>query len=359
MATSEFRDELIKNANAIARPGYGILAADESTGTIGKKFDAIKLENTEINRQRYRNLLFTTPGLESHISGVILYDETARQNSSTGVNFCKFLTDRNILPGIKLDKGVKQLMGTDGETATQGLDDLDVRCKEYYAMGCRFAKWRAVLKIDESKHLPSNLAVAENVWVLARYASICQQNGLVPIVEPEILSDGTHDIAVSQAVNERVWAAQIKALNDQNVLLEGCLIKPNMVTHGQSHPERDACLPQVIAARTLQFLLRTIPPAMVGVCFLSGGQSELQATLILNAINQAAQRPWALTFSYGRALQNTCIKTWNGSDDNLKAAQDALIVRAKANSEATKGAFVCDENQAGADEKLVIENYVY
>lgn len=357
MATSQYRDELIKNAKAISRPGYGILAADESTGTIGKKFDGIGLENTETNRQRYRQLLFTTPDLEKYISGVIMYDETVRQNSSEGVNFCNLLTSRNILPGIKVDKGVKILMGTNEETTTQGLDDLDKRCAEYYQMGCRFAKWRGVLKIGNG--LPSNLAIDENCWALARYASICQQNGLVPIVEPEILADGDHDIVTSQAINERVWANQVKALNDQNVLLEGCLIKPNMVTPGNSHASRSTTKSEEIAARTLTFLLRTIPPALPGVCFLSGGQSELEATNNLNNMNKAVKRPWSLTFSFGRALQNTCIKTWNGSDANLKDAQDALIVRAKANSEANQGKFVSDGNDKGASESLIVENYVY
>lgn len=357
MATSEFRDELIKNAKQITRPGFGILAADESTGTIGKKFDGIGLENTETNRQRYRQLLFSTPDLEKYISGVILYDETARQNNSDGKNFCDFLHSRGILPGIKVDKGVKPLMGTNDETTTQGIDDLGARCAEYYKMGCRFAKWRGVIKIGNG--LPSNLSIAENTWTLARYASICQQHGLVPIVEPEILADGDHDIKTSQAVNERVWAAQVKALNDHNVLLEGCLIKPNMVTPGNSHASRPTIKSEEIAARTLTFLLRTIPPALPGVCFLSGGQSELEATSNLNNMNKAEKRPWSLTFSFGRALQNTCIKTWNGSDDNLKAAQDALILRAKSNSEANLGKFVIDGSQEGANESLIVENYVY
>jgi len=357
MSASEYRDELIKTAKAISRPGFGILAADESTGTIGKKFDSIKLENTEANRQRYRELLFTCPEIEKYISGVILYDETARQSVTGGKNFCEHLTSRGIIPGIKVDKGAKPLMGCPDETSTQGLDDLDKRCQEYYKMGCRFAKWRAILRIGDGQ--PSNLSIAENTWGLARYAHICQQNGLVPIVEPEILSDGTHDIVRCQEVTERVWAAQIKALNDNNVLLEGALIKPNMVTHGQSHPERAGCPAEMIAARTLTALLRTIPPALPGVCFLSGGQSELEATMNLNAMNKATKRPWDLSFSYGRALQNTCIKTWNGEDANKEAAQNALIVRAKANSEANLGTFVCDENQKGAQESLVIENYVY
>jgi len=357
MSKSQYREELYQNAKQISRSGFGILAADESTGTIGKKFDAISLENTELNRQRYRQLLFTTPDLEKYISGVILYDETARQSSSDGKNFCELLTSRGILPGIKVDKGAKPIMGTDNETSTQGLDDLDKRCAEYYKMGIRFAKWRAILRIGNDQ--PSQASILENTWTLARYASICQQNGLVPIVEPEILSDGDHDIVKCQAVMERVWATQIKALNDCNVMLEGALLKPNMVTHGLTHPERDSCAAKVIAARTLCALLRTIPPAIPGIMFLSGGQSEGQATNNLNEMNRSeGNRPWNISFSYGRALQNTCIKTWNGSDDNIKAAHDALILRAKANSEATKGKYV-SENDKDAGESLVVENYVY
>lgn len=264
---STFKDELIKNANAIVRPGFGILAADESTGTIGKKFAAVGVENTETNRQKYRELLFTTPNIENHISGVILYDETINQNSSCGVNFCKLLSDKGILPGIKLDKGVVPIMGTNAETATQGLDGLAVRCKEYYDKGCRFAKWRAVLKIGDC--LPSDVAIAENTWGLARYASICQDNGLVPIVEPEILADGNHDIAVCQKVFERVWAAQVKALKDNHVMLEGCLIKPNMVTPGLDHPTRETVSAEEMASRTVCALLRTIPPALPGITVIS------------------------------------------------------------------------------------------
>jgi len=357
MSKSQYRDELVKNARAICRPGFGILAADESTGTIGKKFDAISLENTETNRQRYRELLFTVPDLEKHISGVILYDETARQSTSDGKKFCELLTEKGILPGIKVDKGAKPIMGTDNETSTQGLDDLDKRCQEYYGMGIRFAKWRAILRIGAEQ--PSQAALLENTWGLARYASICQQNGLVPIVEPEILSDGDHDISKCQAVMEMVWATQIKALNDCNVMLEGCLLKPNMVTHGQGHPERAGFSAKTIAARTLCALLRTIPPALPGIMFLSGGQSEGEATNNLNEMNRnEAKRPWNLSFSYGRALQNTCIKTWNGSDDNKKAAQDALILRARANSEAQLGKYI-SENDKDAGESLVVENYVY
>lgn len=357
MSSSQYRDELVQNARAISRPGFGILAADESTGTIGKKFDSISLENTELNRVRYRELLFTVPDLEKHISGVILFDETARGSMSNGTNFCDHLTSRGILPGIKVDKGAKPIMGTNGETSTQGLDDLDVRCKEYYKMGIRFAKWRGILKVGAE--FPSQAAMLENTWSLARYASICQANGLVPIVEPEMLSDGEHDIARCQTVFEMVWACQIKALNDCNVLLEGCLLKPNMVTHGQSHPEREGFSSKTIAARTLCALLRTIPPAIPGIMFLSGGQSEGEATNNLNEMNRLENNgPWGLSFSYGRALQNTCIKTWNGSDDNKKAAQDALLLRAKANSDAQLGKYVSG-NDKDAGESLVVKNYVY
>jgi len=246
--TSPFAEELKTNAKRICRPGFGILAADESTGTIGKKFAPLGVENTEENRRAYRQLLFSTPDIEKRISGVIMYDETVRQNDAAGVNFCKVLSDKGILPGIKVDKGAVPIMGTEGETATQGLDGLTERCKEYYGFGCRFAKWRGILKIGDGQ--PTENAVLENTWSLARYASICQMNGLVPIVEPEILADGKHSIETCQAVWERVWSVQIKALIEQNVILEGILLKPNMVTSGLDCPARAEDTVEKVAAAT-------------------------------------------------------------------------------------------------------------
>lgn len=287
-----------------------------------------------------------------------MYDETVRQNDASGKNFCKVLSDKGILPGIKVDKGAVPIMGTEGETATQGLDGLTERCKEYYGMGIRFAKWRGILKIGDGQ--PSQTAVLENTWSLARYASICQANGLVPIVEPEILADGKHTIETCQAVWERVWAVQIKALVDQNVILEGILLKPNMVTSGLDCPARAEDTVEKVAQATQEAMRRRIPPAIPGIMFLSGGQSEVEATKHLNAMNKLDGRPWALSFSYGRALQNSCVKTWSGKDENVTGAQEALIIRAQANSEATVGKYEKDSKDiAGANEGLIVKNYVY
>lgn len=301
----DFRKELAETAAKLATPGKGILAADESEGTIGKKFVSIGVENNVENRRAYRELLFTAPGIEQYISGVILFSETAGQSTKDGKNFVDLLISKGIVPGIKVDKGLGILPGTQDENTTKGLDSLDAMCKEYYAKGVRFAKWRAVLKIG--KDLPSNLSVQENAWGLARYAAICQDNGIVPIVEPEILSDGDHSIEVCQKVTERVLAATFKALNENNIFLEGCLLKPNMVTQGSTHPVKPT--PEEIGARTVTALSRTVPPALVGVFFLSGGQSEEEASVNLNAMNslKGVRRPWFLSFSYGRALQNTAV----------------------------------------------------
>ena len=330
--------ELKKTAQALVAPGKGILAADESTSTLGKRFTKINLENSQENRRKYRQLLFTSDkALAENISGVILFDETVHQSADDGTSFIKLLTDKGIIPGIKVDSGVVTLMGTDEETTTQGLDDLGKRCAEYYKKGCRFAKWRSVLKIDAN--CPSPLAIMENANVLARYATTCQQNGLVPIVEPEILPDGDHDLERSQKVTEKVLAAVYKALSDHHVYLEGTLLKPNMCTPGQSATKR--CSPEDVAQATVTALQRTVPCAMPGVVFLSGGQSEEDASVNLNAINQyQGCKPWKLTFSYGRALQASCISAWKGKDENVKAAQDELMKRAKANGLASLGKYV-------------------
>ena len=358
MAQKDFRKELQETANQLCRPGVGLLAADESTGTIGKKFVSINVENVEANRQRYRELLFTTPNLEKFISGVILYDETARQSTKGGKKFVDLLKERGIIPGIKVDKGLIPIPTTQDESATIGLEDLAKRCQEYYGMGIRFAKWRAVLKIGNG--CPSDVAIQENVWGLARYAAICQANGLCPIVEPEILSDGNHSIEVSQKVLEKVWYAQIRALADNNVFFEGILLKPSMVTPGSTNPDAKNVTSAEIAWRTVLALSRTIPPAIPGVMFLSGGQSEEEASLNLNEMNRisAIKRPWSLTFSYGRALQNTCVKTWAGKDENLVAAQEALVKRATAHSEACQGKYGGSKDGAGK-ESLFVADYKY
>lgn len=277
------QDELRKIANAIVAPGKGILAADESVGTMGKRLQDTGLENTEENRRKYRQLLFTTDKtIGDYISGVILFHETLYQKADDGTPFVELLKQRGIIPGIKVDTGVVSLFGSEDECTTQGLDDLDKRCAQYKKDGCHFAKWRCVLKIN--KNTPSYQAILENANVLARYASICQSNGIVPIVEPEILPDGDHDLERCQKVTETVLAFVYKALNDHHVFLEGTLLKPNMVTGGQSHPVKFS--PCDIAKATVTALSRTVPPAVPGITFLSGGQSEEEATVNLDAINK-------------------------------------------------------------------------
>jgi len=359
MQAKDFRAELKENAERICRRGFGILAADESTGTIGKRFDNIKLENSEENRRRYREILFTTPDFEKYISGVILYEETTTQSTKDGKKFVELLKEKGVLPGIKLDTGTAIIPRTKDETATLGLDTLAKRAKEFYDIGCRFAKWRAVLKITPDG-CPSETAIQENAWGLARYAAICQANGLVPIVEPEVLSDGEHDIGICLKASQRVYAAVFKALADNHVYLEGILLKPNMITPGSNNANRKNVSPQEIGEKTILALSRTLPAAVPGVMFLSGGQSEEEATLNLNAMNAINSKvaPWSLSFSYGRALQHSCIKAWNGKAENVKKAQEVLIHRAKSNSEAQLGKY---QGGAGGDasESLHVKNYVY
>jgi len=332
------QEELKKIADAIVAPGKGILAADESVGTMGNRLKDIGVENTEENRRSYRQLLFTCDkSIAEKISGVILFHETLYQKSDDGTPFVKLIQDAGILPGIKVDAGVVNLMGSEGETTTQGLDDLSKRCAQYKKDGCQFAKWRSVLKIG--KNTPSYQAMLENANVLARYASICQQNGLVPIVEPEVLPDGDHDLDRAQKVTETVLSFVYKALNDHHVYLEGTLLKPNMVTAGQSCPTKFT--PEQVAKATVTALQRTMPAAVPGVTFLSGGQSEEEASVHLNAINQyQGKKPWALTFSYGRALQASVLRAWGGKKENVKAGQEELQKRATANSQASVGKYV-------------------
>ncbi|KAL2642194.1 hypothetical protein R1flu_009781 [Riccia fluitans] len=352
----KYAEELKATAAYIATPGKGILAADESTGTIGKRLSSIKVENVEANRQALRQLLFTAPDVHQYLSGVILFEETLYQKTDDGVLFSKLLQDHNVIPGIKVDKGVVELAGTNGETTTQGLDGLADRCKKYYEAGARFAKWRAVLKIGATE--PSELSIQQNAQGLARYAIICQENGLVPIVEPEILVDGSHSIEKCAYVTEMVLAACYKALNEQHVLLEGTLLKPNMVTPGSDAPKVS---PQVIAEHTVRALQRTVPPAVPGIVFLSGGQSEEEATLNLNAMNQLdTKKPWTLSFSFGRALQASVLKTWAGKAENIPVAQAAFLKRCKANSEAVLGTYKGDAaGGVGTEESLHVKDYKY
>jgi len=353
----KYDTELAENAAKIATPGKGILAADESTGTIGQRFSKISAENNEENRRAYRDLLFSTrSGVNQYISGVILFDETFYQKSADGVLFPELLLSQGILPGIKVDKGTVVLPGTDDETATTGLDGLGERCKKYYEGGARFAKWRAVLKIANGA--PSPLAIQENAHTLARYAVICQENGLVPIVEPEVLMDGVHSIEVSAAVTERVLAAVFKALNDHHVLLEGILLKPNMVLPGtQSEAKVGA---DVIAQYTVRTLQRTVPAAVPGIVFLSGGQAEAEATANLNAINRhPGKKPWTLSFSYGRALQSSVLKAWKGDSKNMDAAREVYLQRARHNGLAVLGKYEGETAGGAASESLYVKDYKY
>jgi len=358
MSGGRYAAELIETARAIVASGKGILAADESTGTIGKRFDSIGVENVEENRRKYRQLLFTAPGMENYISGVIMFEETLGQKADDGTSFVDILRNKGVIIGVKVDKGVKILPGTNEESVTEGIDGLDARCASYYAKGARFAKWRAVLNIkDTIGATPSALAIQENAVTLARYASICQQNGLVPIVEPEVLMDGDFDINVAAAMTERVLAAVYKALSDHHVMLEGTLLKPNMVRSGSDAKVQASEVE--IGVATARVLQHTVPCAVPGITFLSGGMSEEVASLALNEINRApGPKPWGLTFSYGRALQQSCLKTWKGQDSNIEAAQQAFLKRAVANSNASKGQYAGGATGA-ALESTHVKNYVY
>jgi fructose-bisphosphate aldolase class I len=349
--TPELQDELRRIAQAIVAPGKGILAADESTGSMTKRMQSINCENTEENRRLYRQLLFTTDAsIANNISGVIFFDETFYQKTDDGVPFPQVLKSRGIIPGIKVDRGLVKLMGTNDETTTQGLDDLDARCAKYKKDGADFAKWRCALKIGNG--MPSQLAILENANVLARYASVCQQNGIVPIVEPEILPDGDHDLETCQYITEKVLAAVYKALSDHHIFLEGTLLKPNMVTPGF------ACTKQYTnqqkARATVTALSRGVPPAVPGITFLSGGQSEEEASINLNAMNliQDIPRPWRLTFSYGRALQASVLATWKGQKENVAAAQQELLKRAQANGLAAQGKYTGGQQGSAGGESL-------
>jgi fructose-bisphosphate aldolase class I len=327
--------ELHQTAKALVAPGKGILAADESDGTIKKRFDQIDVESTEENRRAYRELLFTTEGTEDYISGVILFDETIRQSASDGTPFPKLLDSKRIIPGIKVDKGAKPLALAPGETVTEGLDGLRGRLEEYRGLGARFAKWRATYSITDE--LPSDYCIWCNAHALGRYAALCQEVGLVPIVEPEVLQDGTHTIERSHHVTSRVLDAVFTELFDQRVDVFGALLKPNMVLSGYDAPEH--ANPEEVADWTLKCLYKHVPAAAPGIVFLSGGQSDEDATAHLNAMNRRGPHPWELSFSYGRALQAPALKAWRGRHENVEAAQRAYYHRAKMNSAARTGAY--------------------
>lgn len=307
---------------------------------------------------KWRELLFTTPNLGDYVSGAILFEETLYQDSSNGTPFVDVLNKAGIIPGIKVDTGLKPLCGGgEGETWCAGLDGLYDKCKLHYAKGARFAKWRTALTINVEKGLPTAYAIDEAAHGLSRYARICQECGLVPIVEPEILIDGTHDIETTAKVQERVITTVYKKLQECGVLLEGSLLKPSMTVAGVDCPDKPT--PEKIAAVTVQTLQRSVPPAMPGVTFLSGGISEEDSSIYLNEINKVDRvGPWALTFSFSRAMQSSCLKKWAGKKENIKAAQDQLLARAKANSEASKGTYV-PGSQPSEQESLYVKNYVY
>jgi fructose-bisphosphate aldolase class I len=325
-------------ARMLVAPGKGVLAADESTPTMAKRLAAVGLESTEARRRTYRELLFTTDGLSEHIGGVILFDETVRQHAEDGAPFPQLLQRRGIVPGIKVDRGTRALAGFPGEVATQGLDGLRERLEEYAALGLRFAKWRSVIHIGDG--LPSDACVEANAHELARYAALAQEAGLTPIVEPEVLMDGGHDLATCADVTERVLRAVYAQLSRQRVVLEASLLKPNMVLPGTDSeaPASD----EEIASTTLAVLRRAVPAAVPGIVFLSGGQSDEQATARLDAINRLGPQPWELSFSFGRALQAPVLKAWAGEDANRPAAQSALIKRARLNGAARYGRYTAE-----------------
>jgi fructose-bisphosphate aldolase class I len=327
--------DLQETARALVAEGKGILAADESSGTIKKRFDSIGVESTEENRCAYRDLLFLTEGAEEFISGVILYDETIRQSSADGTPFPQLLESKGIIPGIKVDMGAKPLAGAPDETITEGLDGLRERLAEYRDLGAKFTKWRAVLSIGDSR--PSEYAIWTNAHALARFAALSQEAGLVPIVEPEVLMDGDHTIEESYLMTERTQRAVFTELFDQRVHREGMLLKPNMVLSGYDASERSDV--QTVAELTIKCLKNTVPAAVPGIVFLSGGQTDEDATAHLNAMNALGLHPWQLSFSYGRALQAPALKAWMGDPANVEAAQKAFYRRAKFNGAARRGSY--------------------
>ena len=327
--------ELAATAHAMVDKHRGLLAADESTSTILKRFNSIKLESTEENRRAYREMLFTTPGAEEFISGVILFDETIRQKTKDGVPFPVYLGKHGMIPGIKVDTGAKPLAGFQGETITEGLDGLRERLAEYYKLGARFAKWRAV--IDIGAGMPSRYAISANAEALARYAALCQEAGIVPIVEPEVLMDGDHPLARCEEVTGGVLQTVFDHLFAARIFLEGMILKPNMVIAGKKCAQKSS--PEQVAEATIRTLKRHVPAAVPGIAFLSGGQSPTEATLHLGLMNALGSLPWALTFSYGRALQDTSLRAWGGTAAGFQGGQKQLYVRAKLNGLAAAGTY--------------------
>lgn len=327
--------ELDSVARAMTSAGKGVLAADESSGTIAKRFAAIGVESTAETRRSYRELLFTTPGLGEFISGVILFDESIRQHTSDGTTFVEALDRQGILPGIKVDRGVTALPGFPGETVTEGLDGLQERLADYRRLGARFAKWRAVIHIGPA--VPTSFAVEANAHALARYAAMCQEADLVPIVEPEVLMDGDHSLARCEEVTGQVLRSVFDQLEAHRVRLEAMVLKPNMVVPGTSCPQRASAAD--VAAATVRCFRRHVPAAVPGIAFLSGGQSESEATEHLSVLNETTGLPWQLSFSFGRALQHSTLDTWGGRAENVGAAQGRLHERARLNGLARAGTY--------------------
>ncbi len=331
-------NELEAVARAIVAPGKGILAADESHGTIEKRFKSIDVESTEENRRSYREMLFTTPGIGDHVSGVILFDETIRQATAEGTPFTQVLEKADVIPGIKVDTGAKPLAGAEGEKVTEGLDGLRERLEEYRELGAKFTKWRAVIDIGEG--IPSAYSIHVNAHALARFAALSQEAGLVPIVEPEVMMEGDHTIERCYEVTEATLEAVFNELFSQRVVYEGMLLKPNMVLSGKECPNQAG--PEEVAESTVRCFRSVVPAAVPGIVFLSGGQSDEQATANLNALNRIGPHPWELSFSYGRALQAPALKAWRGDEANLAAGQEAFAHRARLNGAARSGDYTPD-----------------
>jgi len=331
-------------ARALVAPGKGILAADESSGTIKKRFDSINVESTEDRRRAYREMLFTTAGAADYVSGVILFDETIRQDASDGRPLAKILSEQGIIPGIKVDKGTTPLAKSPRELVTDGLDGLRQRLVEYRDLGAKFAKWRAVIDI-EGDAVPSRYCLEVNAHALARYAALCQDEGIVPIVEPEVLMDGDHSIDRCYEVTCDTLHLVFDALYDQRVEFEGMLLKPNMVLPGKKHPSYPAA-PESVAERTVSCFRTVVPAAVPGIVFLSGGQGDEEATANLNAMNKLGPHPWELSFSYGRALQAPALKAWRGEDANIAEGQKAYLHRAHMNGLARSGSWTPDAERA-------------
>jgi fructose-bisphosphate aldolase, class I len=331
-------NELEAVARAIVAPGKGILAADESHGTIEKRFKSIDVESTEENRRSYREMLFTTPGIGDHVSGVILFDETIRQATADGTPFTRVLENAGVIPGIKVDKGAKELAGAEGEKVTEGLDGLRERLEEYRELGAKFTKWRAVIDIGEG--IPSAYAIHVNAHALARFAALSQEAALVPIVEPEVMMEGDHTIERCYEVTEATLEAVFNELFSQRVVYEGMLLKPNMVLPGKECPTQAD--PEEVADSTVRCFRSVVPAAVPGIVFLSGGQSDEQATANLNALNRSGPHPWELSFSYGRALQAPALKAWRGDEANVAAGQEAFAHRARLNGAARSGDYTPD-----------------